>query len=109
MRRTAHALIAAIVLAGCSGQAAGVSTGPCTRYTDDAGGGIYAVGDAGDVEIYLERDRLVLVTIRPAEGWDHEVVKEVDGEIAVELSRPSEDLAFRATVEDGAIVAEWCR
>ncbi len=107
MSRARHALVAAVLLAGC-GSPEGRLVGDCTVYEPDAGGGGYAVGDAGVVEVYLERGQLVLVQVRPAAGWDSELLREEDGELELAFSRGGERVTFGAQVEDDALAAHWC-
>ena len=108
MLRSARVLIAAVVLMGCSGPAPTQSVGSCTVFPPDKGGGGYAVDDAGEVLVYLERGELVLVHIRPAAGWESELIKEVDGEIEVAFTQGGERVTFGALVDDDLLTAHWC-
>jgi hypothetical protein len=106
--RPMQAIIVAVLLAGCGGSPEGELVGNCTVYKPDAGGGGYAVGDAGVVEVYLERGQLVLVQIRDASGWESEVLQEEDGELEVAFSQGGERITFGAQVGDDVLDAYWC-
>jgi hypothetical protein len=108
--RAVLTLIPVLVVSGCggSGPGPGQTVGPCTVYSPDARGGGYGVGDAGVVEVYLERDELLLVQVRPATGWESELVTEVSGEIVVAFSRGGERYTFAAFVDGDALAAQWC-
>ncbi len=108
MLRALHVLIIAVMLVGCSGPQQGQTVGPCTVYSPDFDGGGYTVGDAGVVEVYLERGQLVLTQIRPSVGWEAELLKEVDGELEVAFSRGGDRATFGALVEDDVLAAHWC-
>jgi hypothetical protein len=106
--RAVGALVAAVVLAGCGEARPAQPVGPCTVYSPDSRGGGYAVGDAGEVVVYLERGQLVLVHVRPAMGWESEPVTEVDGELEVAFSRGGDRVTFGALVDDDVLAAHWC-
>jgi hypothetical protein len=108
MKRAAQVLIAVVVLAGCSGPRAERTVGPCTVFDADAGGGGYAVGDAGEVLVYLERGELVVARISPAMGWELDLVNEVDGELEVAFTQGGERVTFGAQVDDDVLAAHWC-
>ncbi|GAA2727152.1 hypothetical protein [Cellulomonas aerilata] len=108
MVRAGRVLVVALLLAGCTGPRAEEAVGPCTVYGADAGGGGYTVGDAGEVLVYLERGELRLVHIRPAPGWESELVTEADGEIEDAFSRGGDRVTFGAVVDDDVLAAHWC-
>jgi hypothetical protein len=108
MPRASQVVIAALVLAGCSGPELGEPVGPCTVYKPDARGGGYDVGDAGLVTVYLEDEQLVLVQIMPDAGWEAELVEEVDGEITIAFTQGGERVTFGAQIDGSLLAANWC-
>lgn len=70
--------------------------------------GVYTVADAGTATILLQDNRLVLDTVVPAAGWEHEVEQEDDDEIEIEFRREGEELDLEVEIDDGSITAQIC-
>lgn len=69
----------------------------------DASAGTYVVRSAGEVEFTREGDRLELVEVRPAEGWDHVVDDTDEDEIEVDFRRDRDEVDFEAEIDDGRL------
>lgn len=74
--------------------------------SDGAGNEVYAVGDAGEVELRVEDGGLVLVEVRPNEGWDFEIDDEERDEIDIDFRRGNEEWEFEVELDDGELEVE---
>lgn len=73
---------------------------------DNAEPGTYQVGDAGEVEFDWDGDRLTLIEVRPADGWDYEIDDEESDEIEIKFTRGSDEAEFEVEVENGQLEVE---
>jgi hypothetical protein len=66
--------------------------------------GVYEVGEAGEVEFEHNGDQLVLIEVRPGDGWEHTVDESRhDNEIEVDLRRDGDEAEFEAEIDDGRL------
>ena len=65
--------------------------------------GTWNVGDAGEVEIRLERGALGLVAARPAAGWRASAAEEGPDAVEVGFARGEDRWTFRAAVAGGEL------
>lgn len=70
--------------------------------------GVYAVADAGTVELTVDGDALVLGESVAADGWEVEETSEERDEVDVEFRRDGEELDFEADLEDGTLQVQVC-
>lgn len=80
----------------------------------DPTGDVYTIGEAGEVEVRIEQRQgdddpeLVLVEVRPNDGWEYEIDEEDDDEIEVEFRNGDQRLKFDLEVDDDEIEAKTC-
>gem|GEM_PF-3032160 len=74
--------------------------------SSDGGNEVYQVGDAGEVELRIEDGGLVLVEVRPNDGWNFEIDDEDRDEIDIDFRRGDEEWEFEAELDDGALDIE---
>lgn len=67
--------------------------------------GLYTVGEAGEVELSLEADRLIVWEVEPAEGWTHEVPAGEGPQIEVRFTGDDdgEAVVLRGMVAEGDV------
>jgi len=68
---------------------------------DNAPDGVYQLGDAEEVELAREGERLTLTEVRPNEGWNVNTSEEDADEIEVDLDRGNVQWEFEAELDDG--------
>jgi hypothetical protein len=73
---------------------------------DNAEPGTYQVGDAGEVEFDWDGERLTLIEVRPAEGWDYQIDDEESDEIEIDFRRGFDEVEFEVEVDDGQLEIE---
>jgi hypothetical protein len=74
----------------------------------DATGDVYTVEEAGEVEVRRDGERLVLVEVRPNDGWTHRVDEDDDDEIEVVFTQDGRTVAFDLEWDDGRLEAKTC-
>jgi hypothetical protein len=80
----------------------------CERL-DERPDGVYAVGDAGEIEIDFDGTTVRVVEARPAEGWTaSEDDEDDDDEVEVTFSGDDRAIEFEAEVDDGRLEIEVC-
>lgn len=84
-------------------------TGQPAGATGGTSGDVYLVGDAGEVEMRRENDRLVLVEVRPSDGWMHrEDDNDDDDELEVIFTQDSQEMEFEAEIDNGELRTKIC-
>lgn len=70
---------------------------------DDAAGGVYSLGDAGEIEIDYDGNEITLVEIRASEGWDHHIGDQASDELEIDFVRNFDQVDFDAEIDDGLL------
>lgn len=69
---------------------------------------VFPAGEAGEVELALDGDRLVLVEVRPSAGWSHRVDEDDDDEIEIDFHDNGREIDFEAELDDGRLKVDVC-
>ena len=103
---------ATLVPAGGDATTPDATTAPSVN--DDAGPGdtgadnVFMAGEAGDVELAIDGDRLILVDVRPSDGWTHRVDEDDDDEIEIDFRDNGREVDFEAELDDGRLKIDVC-
>jgi hypothetical protein len=91
--------------------------GPTTPTADVVGGetpqpftlaNAFPAGDAGEVELDVDDDQLVLVEVRPDNDWTYRVEEDEDDEIQIDFLRNGSRIDFEATIDDTRLEVDVC-
>jgi hypothetical protein len=69
---------------------------------------VFQAGDAGEVELAIDGDRLVLVDVRPNDGWSHRIDDDDDDEIEIDFRDNGREIDFEAELDDGRLEIDVC-
>jgi hypothetical protein len=79
----------------------------CERL-DERPDGVYAVGDAGEIQVESDGSTVRVLEVRPAEGWTFSEDDQDDDEVEVTFRRDDRAIDFEAELDDGRLHIEVC-
>ena len=83
-------------------------TGAVTPPPVAAADNVFRVSDAGEVELAVDGNRLVLVDVRPNDGWSHRIDENDDDEIEIDFRDNGREIDFEAELDDGWLKIDVC-